>query len=554
MIYEVRNLKGVVLDQPGWQIPKEYVTVANNIRKADGQLGSFAGHTEYFVPTVSPYYIIPVTDGSTYFWLYCGTAKAYLYDGGTHYEITNVGGDYTGDENNLWNGCIINGVPVVNNGIDPPQMFTPISTTTDLADLTAWDATWKAKVIRQYKNFLFALNITKGSTEYPHMVKWSDVADSGGVPTTWDETVATNLAGETTLSETDGILVDAEQLKNELIIYKEDAVFSAQLIKGIEVFRFRRIKGLGGLLAQGCVAEYPDGHFVVGGSVSRDIYVHDGQTAKSVCSGIIQDAFFSELDTTHYKKSFVVHQSAKKEMWVFYPTTGSTLPNKALIWNYESNDWTFRDVPERTAHASVGVVTSAIFTWDTLPYATWDEWTGRWGERTFSSLIETIVSSTTDSNMAYGAFSFSASSSFSGVANTIAGEAVASFAGTSDFSFASTVTTSRVYKFEDGRLFAGVSPRCTIERDGIKLAEYHSMATEVHPFIEGDSVDVYVGATDSINGTYSWEGPYTFDPGADHKIDCRVSGKYHSVRFETTESNGWAISGYHIEHKPAGKR
>jgi hypothetical protein len=241
-------------------------------------------------------------------------------------------------------------------------------------------------------------------------------------------------------------------------------------------------------------------------------------------------------------------------MWIFYPTTDNALPNKALIWNYESNDWTFRDVPNKTTSASLGVVTSAILTWDTLPYESWNAWPGRWGERAFSSLTETIVSVSTDANIAYAKFLFSGKSSMSGVSNTITGESIASFTGVADFNFVSTLNTSRAYKYDDGYLFGGENARCTIERDGIKLDEHHSMVTEVHPFIEGGSVNVYVGSTDSINGTYSWEGPYVFNPGISHKIDCRVTGKYHSVRFETTESNGWAISGYHIEHKPAGKR
>lgn len=43
----------------------------------------------------------------------------------------------------------------------------------NLATLPGWGATDVAAVVRPYKNFLIALNITKGAVNYPHMVKWS---------------------------------------------------------------------------------------------------------------------------------------------------------------------------------------------------------------------------------------------------------------------------------------------------------------------------------------------------------------------------------------------
>lgn len=512
MRIEIQKIGELIKDQPGFQLPNDAITSAENVRYNDQQLGTFTGHSSFFTGTVAPYFILPVTDGSTYYWVYMGLAKGYIYNGASSTDITRAtGGDYTGTATDRWNGCIINGVPVVNNGVDDPQMFTPIQITSDLALLTGWNTAWKAKVIRQYKNFLIALNITKSSTEYPHRVKWSDIADTGTVPPDWDETSTTNLAGENDLSETDGVLVDGAQLRDEFIIYKEDAVYGMQYIGGTSVFRFRRIRGLGGILAQQCAIEFQGGHFVVGGPASRDIYVHDGQNQKSVAEDRVRDAFFVDLDQDNYASTFCVHVSRKNEIWIFYPQTGQTLPNRVLIWNYRYDRWTFRDIPANTTHGDNGIVDVSAYTWDTLPYSTWDEWTGTWGSRTYSPLADTLVTSSTDLDL---------------------------------------------YKYEDGNQFDGLNATCTIERIGLdfgKTTDVH-MVTAIYPYMEGQSVNFYIGTQDIPNGSVTWDGPHSFDPSTDYKIDIRASGNFHCWRATSTANVQWAISGIGFEVELEGER
>ena len=511
MKFSVQKIGKLITDQPAWQLPPDAITTANNVRVNDYQLGTIGGHSQFFQGTAAPYFVMPITDGSTYYWLYMGLDDGYIYNGTASTNITRAAGVYTGSATDRWNGCIINGVPVVNNGVDDPQMFAPISTATDLILLTAWDTNWKAKVIRQYKNFLVALNVTKSSVVNAHMIKWSDIADSGTVPSSWDETSASTLAGETYLSETDGILIDAVQLRDELIIYKEDSVYGMQFIGGVNVFRFRRIRGLGGILAQQCAVEFDRGHFVVGGATSRDIYIHDGQSSVSIAEDIVRDAFFSDLDSDNYASTFVVPHYTKKEIWICYPSSGSSLPDKALIWNYLKDQWTFTELPANTTHGDSGVVDITAYTWATLPYTTWDEWTGIWNERQFSPVTDTLVMASTD---------------------------------------------TWTYKFEDGNQFDGVNAKCTIERIGLDIgdsSDYH-MVTAIYPYIEGSSVNVYIGSQASQNASVTWEGPYVFDPSTDYKVNVRRSGRLHAIRFESEANVQWALSGYGLEYQDSGKR
>lgn len=519
MRFEVPQIGKLVTDQPGWQLTPDAITTAENVRYNDKQLGTIGGHSSFFDTTAPAYFIMPITDGATYYWLYMGLDDGYLYNGTNSTNITRSAGVYTGTASDRWNGCIVNGVPVVNNGVDDPQMFTPISTATDLILLTGWNTNWKAKVIRQYKNFLIALNVTKSGTNYPHMVKWSDVADSGTVPSSWDETVATNLAGENHLSETDGILIDAVQLRDELIVYKEDSVYGMQLIGGNNVFRFRRIRGLGGILAQQCACEFERGHFVVGGPSSRDIYIHDGQTSISVAEDRIRDAFFSDLNEDAYSTTFTVGHYTKNEIWICYPSGTATLPDKALIWNYREDNWTFRDLPNETTHGASGIVDITAYTWATLPYSTWEDWTGIWNERTFAPTTDTLVMTSIEEDVVLEIL-------------------------------------PTTYKFEDGNQFAGSNAACKIERVGLDLGhsgDYH-MVTRIYPYIEGQSVNVYIGSQSSPNGGVDWDGPYSFDPSTDYKIDVRKSGRLHSIRFQSEANVQWALTGYALDYEYAGKR
>ena len=68
------------------------------------------------------------------------------------------------------------------------------------------------------------------------------------------------------------------------------------------------------------------------------------------------------------------------------------------------------------------------------------------------------------------------------------------------------------------------------------------------------TVNVYVGGQMSTEDDIKWEGPYTFNPNSQSKIPVRVSGKYISVKFESTGDQTWRLDGYSLDIKNAGIR
>ena len=253
---------GVVTDVDPVLLPPNAWTGAANVRFADNEAQKITGHSSVATPTVTPYYLLPVTKSTTAYWVYAGLDKVYSWNGTSHTNITRqsvgVDVDYTGGAADYWTGGVLNNVLILNNGLDDPQMWV----NTKLESLT-WDsgATWGSKsysanTIRPYKNFLVALNWTDGTNKYPQTVYWSNQADPNTVPSDWDFADPANEAGTAELASTQGIILDGEQLRDAFIVYKEDAIHLMQFVGGTFVMNFKDVSKTTGALAQRCAKEF----------------------------------------------------------------------------------------------------------------------------------------------------------------------------------------------------------------------------------------------------------------------------------------------------------
>ena len=225
MILPVSNVGqfGIASDLQPHEMPLNAWSGGQNVRFRDGYVEKFKGYSEVFVtPLWTPYWLLPAPFGSSFFWLYASLAKVGATDMSTHADITRLAGDYSATADISWTGDVLGGIPVITNGVDPPQMWNLPSLSTKLSNLTNWPANYTCRVIRTFKQFLIALDIVKAtSTRYPQMVKWSHPADPQTVPVSWDETDATKDAGEFNLSETGDFAIDAFSLRDIKVIYKE---------------------------------------------------------------------------------------------------------------------------------------------------------------------------------------------------------------------------------------------------------------------------------------------------------------------------------------------
>jgi len=439
----------------------------------------------------------------------------------TAYPVVPVGTTATGDSdygantsNKRWTATNMNGLIVATDGYDVPQMW-PLSSgvpslTIPFIRLQNFPDTYKCKVIRSFRTFLIGLNWER-SNEEPRLVKWSTEASFGSPPKTWDENDATLDAGEYELSDTPGDIIDGLPLGDSFIIYKDDSIYIMNYVGTPYIFSFKLMSPTIGLLSKEAVAEFEGGHFFMGNS---DFYVCNGQTITPMLSNKLRRTVFDELNGDNYQKCFVAADYVRNEMMACYPAGSSTVANRALIWNWKDNTFSFRDLPD-TSHISSGIVEiTAGATWNAATL-TWDADSDPWGSTNYDNVIKNIV--------------------FADVTNT------------------------KIYRDNKGNKKDTATMSAYIERTGYDLGDPQSVkfVSAVYPQIEvsGDNtVNVYIGKQMSTEEAITWEGPITFNPNSQSKVSCRVSGKYFGVKVESDTDVDWKLHGLSFEVQQRGLR
>ena len=524
---------GIIDDLIPSQLPVNAWSDGINVRFNDGKVQRFTGHIEFFDPnddlganwdggaTDQVYYLLPVADSGDYYWIFCGLKDVGVYsnDNQAAKEITNAGGDYTATDTTVqWTGCIIGGIPVINNGVDYPQQWDlDYSTPGTLTDLTGFSSQAdKCGALRAYKNYLVAMDVVKSGVRYPSLVKWSDSSALGSVPLSWDATDATTDAGETELAGTRTdinvvVCLDGAVLRDSFIIYKDDSIWSMNFVGGTFVFEFRKIYSAQGMLARKCMSEFEGKHFVVGQS---DVFVHDGANFKSVIDTKRKDDLFDRIDPDYYDRTYVFANYTAHEMWVCFVdrSSGLTWPNVAYVWNWRHNSWTERTLPENTAFIEGGLVdtTDTADIWSSND-GTWATWTTEWGE-----------------DVGLNPSKPSPCMACNGV----------------------------VYKGDQTNQFNGVNFTSNVERTDIPLGEQDGFARikAVYPRMRGECIKIDVGAQMAPGGTVKWNGLNDFTPGTDQKLDVRVTGTHAAIKVQCDNDADWEMSGIDIEYEFVSRR
>ena len=506
---------GIIRDVPPHELPPEAWTDGQNVRMLDNKVVKSKGHASAIgTPIVAPYWLLPVPELVEYFWVYGGLLKVYVSDGSVHTDLTRAsGGDYGTTADDTWTGGVLGGIPILNNGIDDPQMWTPVQVSQKLQLLSNWPASTKVKIMRVFKQYLVGLWVTKSGTQYPHRIKWSHPADPGTVPSSWDDTDATKDAGEVELAETGDLLVDCLPLRDTNIVYKEGTTWGMQFIGGTFPFRFFKIFGELGMLTQHCAQEFFGKHLVV---TQGDIVVHNGQEATSIIDNKLRRFLFSSIDADNYQRSFTVRHQQRTEMWFCFPEADQTAATMALVWNWKDNTFSFRDLPG-VAHIADGIVNpTSNSAWDSDSEA-WDLDSSIWNARQYSATERNLL-------------------------------------------IADSVNT-KLFRADDTNQFDGTNFASRIERTGLAIAgndrqgnpkvdlEGIKFMKEVWPRMratQGKTVDIYVGSQMEVNDPVTWNGPFVFDPNVDKKIDCAVSARLHGIKYESFDNMEWELDGYDV--------
>lgn len=526
MIFDINDIAkiGSIQDVPAYMLPPEAWTVALNMRYMDDGLETLEGWGQIFgTPGVAPHFLLPVSTESNEFTLYTSLTKAFVYDGSTHTDITRtVGGDYTATDSSDWNGTILGGIPVLNNGKDVPQFWGPLTIATPLQPLTAWDTNKRAKVIRAFGPQLIAFNITDTGQNLPHRVLWSHTADPGTLPDSWDPSDPTKDTGEVDLPDVNtGKIVDALPLGNYMYIYKESAVWRMRFVGGQSIYDFGQSAWLQtpGLLGPRSVGITGDGTKHVF-ATQDDIMWHDGSNVQSILNRRQRRRLQNEMDQENYNRSFMMANPFNNEMWFCYPQAGSAQPDRALIMNYKfagNTEFVVTEADGITFRYGVVGNTSATGAeiWDTGT-DTWDDDTGPW--QRFDR--RRLLLASPDNTKIYAM----------GTSLTRDGE-----------------TISTILRREGLALIGK-------KRNGELIVDHQrwKLFKRMWPKITGDDVVIKFGYQTVVDGPITWLTPQSYDPTSMTYADPGpTSGR--AVGIEITGTGNWRIDGYKLDMEAMGE-
>ena len=529
---------GMITDLDATELPPNGWTNLLNIRCVHGRIEPVDGYSDITAWTnvgtkdVYAHALETIETGINYYLIYpydddgdgqCEKIYAYLSGTGLGTDISRAAG-YAGGVNDLWNTCTYNGNVILNNGEDCPQYWDgnitnlAVDLPWDTAGVDTWDNTdggvvdgsdeYHAKIIRSFKNFLFAMDITEtiaGNTKtYPYMVHWSGVADPGDLPT-WKYGDTDNLSGRTSLTETGGSVVDAVPLNEQLVIYKEDAIYMCAYVGGQFVFQFRTQATSHGLWATNCAVDIGGRHVCLGDGV---VYLFDGHTPRNILEGKDADNFFNQIDPVEYKKAFLTHNKSEEEVWICFPEIGETWATKALIWNYKNDTWYYRTIPATSEIKTAIITDTELDAWDdgTETSKTWeDETTDPWEERTYSPVGDTFVAA-----------------------------------------------SDQLIQFGQG--YTSDSVEATRTNIIIEDPTSWYRTKKMFPVGTGESFNIAVGGQIFVDGPVYWETAQSFDPGTTRKLDWRNNYPIKTIKVTGTADSYWTFNSYVLEHERSSQR
>ena len=493
---------------------------ASNVRFENNKVMKTLGYSTVFdPPSIVPYYLMHVPDVSGTLWLYGGLTAVYCTDMSSHFNISGVSAPYSAGAGYKWNGGILGGIPIINNTVDVPQMWTPVSTSQVLQDLSNWPSGYTAKLMRPFQEFMVAFDITKSGIRYPMMALWSHPADPGAVPSSWDVTDATKDAGEIDLAATPGRILDSVPFGQINFVYKESSIYTQQYVGGNTVIGFRLLHDDFGLLATDCAINFRKKHFCV---TSDDILLHAGGEPTSLLTNRWRRELFNLIDPGYYDRSFVIPNIPRHEIWFCFPTVGDTQPTVALTWNWDTGALSYRELNAEIAFAAIGSVdpSAASQAWDS-DSDTWDSDTTIWDAQSYDPANTRILMADSENTEFH----------FMDYTNQ--------FNGSNMTAYVERTGLAIVGRKRDGNYIA--------DTDSIKYVK------RVIPRVRGSgTLYIYVGYQDTIDGAVTWANAVPYVIGTDYEALFDVVGKFIAIKFESRGNVEWELDGYKLDVEIVG--
>lgn len=440
-----------------------------------------------------------------------------------------------------WSSTVLGGVTYVSRSDRAPwYLRTSDSSFQNLSAAGSaphkWDATWSALLLRACSGALVALNVQKGATSNPTMVKTSSIPDAGNIPVSWNETDPATLATENTLAEMQGPITDACARGNDLFIYGFKEAWLMQADGSSNVYRYDKLPYQKGALSANCSVELGGKNVVFG---PDDIWMHDGTSEKSICSARVRDFIFGSINLARADRCFaklnprqteIIFGYVSGDQYTKFSSTNTEGCNRQAVWNYVDDTWTFDDTPDVFGACEANLSTSLTYADITATY-------------------DTVGGSYQDQEDG-----FKRTSVYVGKSNATYGFATTLYAHDL-YGQGSTVS----YPVD----IPATAPRF-LAKDGLDLDQLaqdlktYKVCSSIYPQARLGSgaanLQISVGAADGYNQTplFSEYQPYN---GSDlYKCDYNVAGRYLSLRILFEDFKEMTLTGLDFDLKATARR
>lgn len=512
--YRVSNFDsaGTSGDLPKQAVPASVFTDAQNVTFRDGAVEKVMGYAAQFGSALNtPEWLVTGQDNSGNVRLFSAGLTSIAEYTGTWADVTRASGAYTGGAADIWNGTVLHGITVLNNGIDAPQYFD--TATGKFADLTNWPSGYCCKSLRAFKNYLVALNVTTASADYPHNILWSHPADPGTLPVSWDVADTTKDAGEVPLSETTGYLVDGLALGNSFVLYKEDSTYLMQESGTQYIFSVAIALRESGVLGKNCIVEANRMHYVL---TQDDVIVFNGTQAESIINKQWRRDLFSRLAYESAHQCFVFHRPDDYEIWICISTQSGFAADLAYVYNWKSGKWAKRELPFATSLA-YAIPPELPATWSGTSGA-WTAGTSAWRQRRFK---QALMSSNTPANV----YTLDVTEQAAGA------------------SFSASVTHE---SFD----FAGTDQRIADSADRIKFIKRLRIRATGSA---GATLSVELGTQMNLADAIDWGTAMSFALDTGEDLFCSRNGRYISWRVSSSCDCSWRLESIDAEVEIGGR-
>jgi hypothetical protein len=415
--------------------------------------------------------------------------------------------------------------------------FVAVASGATLTFSGQWDPTWSTRILRQCAGALVALNVTKGATNYPQLVKTSSIVSFGSTPASWDIAQPSTLATENTLGSMDGGITDGCPLGQDLIIYGLREAWRMHADGSTFVYNYTKLPFRKGSINANCTFELDGKNFVFG---LDDIWVHDGVSEKSLCDQQVRDFIYNALNVAQASKCFVAYNSQLNEMYFAYVSGDAYVNflnnvngcNRQATLNLTTNTWTFDDLPSVFSAANGPLA-------NILTYAT------------VTTTYTTMGGSYQDQEDG--------------------GKRVMAYTGESVSGYSLSTSLYAFDLYGTGSIAAfGVDTNATapryLERIGISLDELneelrgYKAVNSVYPQARvdtsgGNYLQFSIGASDYINSSVpTWQPYQNYDGVTKYKLDFNAAGRWLALRVKWNDYRTFTLTGFDLDIQITGRR